>query len=378
MDRVIKKAPAPRNIKKTITPRTAFTSAVTPEPTPSASSRATMTDVLVELISRGSRAMPNNQIVRGEAGNERYYAVSGGKTEASVEGSLSLDVMLPSLLSQDGHIDIDPPFQNAGAEFRLDTILRSSSRALGAGATLIEMPDDTVRVRAGSEVILGSRTLKYGTFEAAHFSLVDFPPVPIDEIEDPEAEGQVPEPEPEAPIAEPEIEVQVTEPPFHNSELDRDTMVSRALAFKFTRRQLKDKSSQRLASELCWSIAQGIGRAVDATLFDAIAALPANAWGMSKAAGTGIPFDTLRAVVGTGALGATASEGALYVQGVPAVLSPDLTPTIVGAWSRAAVVIDPDIRVQVTRIGLSGELGITVWLSLQALVPNPAMFWTVE
>lgn len=155
-------------------------------------------------------------------------------------------------------------------------------------------------------------------------------------------------------------------------------MVSRALAFKLTRRQLKEKTNARLASELCWSITQGMGRAVDATLFDAINSLPANNWALGKAAANGVPFSNLKSLVGTSALGASAVEGDLYVDGIPATLSPDMAQAIVGLWSRAAVVIDPDVRIQIARLGNKGTLEVTVWLSMQALLPDPSMFWHVQ
>jgi len=141
-----------------------------------------------------------------------------------------------------------------------------------------------------------------------------------------------------------------------------------------------------MACELVWSIAQGIGRAIDATLFDALGALPASEWPIAatnldanystgRASAQGIPFDALRAIVGSNGYGAKADQGALFVDGIPAENSPDTAATWLGAWSRAAVVIDPDILIVVTRMDASGALEAVVWLSTQALVPNPSMFW---
>jgi len=75
-------------------------------------------------------------------------------------------------------------------------------------------------------------------------------------------------------------------------------------------------------------------------------------------------------MIGIAALGAVPIKGNLYVDGIPATFSPDLVPTVIGLWPRAAIVIDPDIRIPVARLRSQGTLEITVWLCLQALLPD--------
>jgi hypothetical protein len=210
---------------------------------PSADQPESVVDHIIKLIRMGERAHPANFITRGEAGNERTYAIPGMSTTAGLEGALPIGATIPSLISEDGYLDIDPPYQDAGTEVRLDAALAKSSRALGMGAHLIETPYEFIEVGSGPNKLLATRQIQFGTFEAATFSIVDLD-------------------------ADPAAEVPLTDPPLHNAELDRNAMTSRALAFKLSRRQLKDKTNERLAFELAWSIAQGLGRAVDATMFD--------------------------------------------------------------------------------------------------------------
>lgn len=164
--------------------------------------------------------------------------------------------------------------------------------------------------------------------------------------------------------------------PVFDVTADPDAMNSRALGFRLSRRQLKDKGRERMAAELVWSIAQGIGRAIDATLFEALAAQPANLWALGAPAAQGVSFSAIRAIVGTDGHLATADRGQLFADGIEAELTPDTAKTWLGVWSRAAVVIDPDIRIVVTRMDASGALEAFIWISTQALIPNPAMFWS--
>ena len=312
---------------------------------------AKIIDRLSSLIDQSQRAMPSNVHLHGEAGHEKSVELAGMSAVAGMSDAFPIGVMIPSLVAQDGLIDIDPPRQSAGTEVPLATIMARSSLTLTAGAHLIEIPETMVPVGAG-RTILATRKVQFGTFEPAEFSVVDFD-------------------------ADPEAEVPTSAPPFKNFELDPDTLISRALSFRLTRRQMNEKSRERLASELVWSIAQGMGRAVDATVFDAVTALPANPWSIPKAAAAGATFAALRAFVGRNGQAASPVEGELYVDGVQGSLTPDLAPTVIGSWSRAAVVIDPDIQIQVGRLSLQGDVEITVWLSMKAMIPDPAFFWTV-
>jgi hypothetical protein len=85
----------------------------------------------------------------------------------------------------------------------------------------------------------------------------------------------------------------------------------------------------------------------------------------------------LRAIVGTDGAGATTDQGKLYAGGVPAELTPDSAGSFIGAFGRAAIVTDEEIKIIATRTDASGGLEVTCWLGLQALVPDKSKFWTV-
>lgn len=155
-------------------------------------------------------------------------------------------------------------------------------------------------------------------------------------------------------------------------------MIARAVAFKVSRRKMKERPGEHLASELLWPIVQGLGRAIDATLFTALENSSTTAWALGKAAEQGVPFEALKAIVGSAGTGTQVIEGRLFADGIPAQLSPDLLGTWAGMWSRAAIVVDPDISVTVTRLNKNGALEVVCWAHMQALVPDPEMFWAMS
>ncbi len=85
----------------------------------------------------------------------------------------------------------------------------------------------------------------------------------------------------------------------------------------------------------------------------------------------------MRGIVGTAGTGAQAVEGALYVEGIPAELTADMAETFLGVWSRAAVVVGPNIKLIASRLDASGAVEVICFADMQALLPNPAMFWSV-
>lgn len=300
---------------------------------------------------QGEVSQPINTVIRDRG--EKVLTNKFASALAGVADVLPIGVALPDLIDADGHIYLDPPFQDAGAAITLEAAMARSSRALGAGATLITSSESMIPIGQGPEKIMARQKTQFSTFEPVAFSVVDFD-------------------------TDPDAEVPVSSLPVADSEIDRDAMVHGAVAFRLSRRQLKHKDRKRLATELLWPIAQGVGRAIDATLFSALAGLPNNYWILEKAVAQSLPFSALGAIVGTNAVRAQPVEGKLFVDGIPAQLSADLTETRVGVWSRAAIVVDPDINLTVTRTDAKGGLELVCWVSMQALVPNPDLFWVVD
>ncbi|MBC7147668.1 MAG: hypothetical protein H5U24_20090 [Thioclava marina] len=318
---------------------------------PAAQSERTAAQRLLSIIESGQMAQPRNTIVRND---DTVLSIPFAAAVAGVADVLPLGADLTALLEDDGHIYLDPPAQDAGAVVTLEAAMAQSSRAVSAGARLVTSDELEQIALVGAGPIRAHQRLKFSTFEPAAFSVVDFD-------------------------ADPNAEVPLSPIPVSDAELDREAMISRAFAFRMSRREIKTRGKGReaIAAELLWSIAQGLGRAMDATLFDALKALPANPWGLGKAAAQGVPFSALRGIVGTGATGAQAVEGGLFVAGVPAEITPDMAETLLGVWSRAGIAVDPNINVIVSRLDASGALELVCWADMQALVPDPAMFWAV-
>ena len=61
-------------------------------------------------------------------------------------------------------------------------------------------------------------------------------------------------------------------------------------------------------------------------------------------------------------------------------LTADMAPTIVGAFSRAAIMIRSTVDVYAERISknpLDGSMAVTAIVALQPLLPDTSRFWTV-
>lgn len=309
---------------------------------------------LLAILDAGQTAQRRDTVIRG---NDTVLKVPNASPIAGVADILPLSASVTELLGKDGRVYEDPSFKNAGASLTLKAAAAKSSRVISAGASLISDDHLEKLIPVPGGVGVDKQAVSFTTLNAASFDKVDFE-------------------------ANPDAEVAVSDLPISVSELDRDALISRAVAFRLSRRQLKTmgKSNKQMAMELVWPIIQGLGRAIDQTLFEAINALPASSWALGKAAEQGFPFDALRAIVGTHATSfhANASEGALYVEGVPAELTPDMTNTLIGVWSRAAIVVDPNINLIVSRTDASGGVEVVCWVDMQALLPDPAVFWLVD
>ncbi len=305
---------------------------------------------LISVIHDGQIAQPRNTLVRDDG---EVLAVPFASAMAGAADVLPLGAEITALLEEDGQIYLDPPYQDAGAQITLGAAMSTSSRVIAAGARLITGEEVETTVRVGGEPMKARRKIRFSTFEPAPFGVVDFD-------------------------ADPEAEVPLSPVPVADTELDRDAMTSRAFAFRLSRRDLKAKGREALAAEIVWPVAQGLGRAIDATVFDVLKALPANVWTLGKAAALGVPFGAVRGIVGTSGTGAQAVEGALYVDGTPAELTADMAETFLGVWNRAAVVVDPNIKLIATRLDASGAIEVVCFADMQALLPNPAMFWIVD
>ncbi len=174
--------------------------------------------------------------------------------------------------------------------------------------------------------------------------------------------------------------VAVSDSPISSAAIDWSTATAKAVRFVVNRRQrMAYEDQQKLCEQIVAAITLGLARAADEVLFSALAAEDLDPFTLAAAAAADLSFDELRAIVGTAATGAAiGTDGVLRAAGISADLTADMPGTIIGAWSRAAVAVRDDVNISIERTGLQGEMAITAWASMQALVPAPGKFWIVS
>lgn len=160
------------------------------------------------------------------------------------------------------------------------------------------------------------------------------------------------------------------------TEIDLPEAASHALHFKISRADFRERDADLQAFELSRSIALGIARIADEVLLKALAALSLTAFTLAKAAAKNVAFDQLRALIGTSATGAAVgADGVLRAGGVAGDLTSEITQTIIGAFPRAGVAVEDEIRVVSRRTNIQGSLEIVVYVNAQPLVPDAGAFW---
>jgi len=319
----------------------------TPRPDPNPMRAAAR---IFQLLDMGKKALPKNLVERDDGEllvNQALSAVP------AVSDALPLSAEISTLIDIDGRMILDPPGKSAGESIRIDAAIAESSRAVAAGAHLIVVDPNAKPIPIKKGVAFEYTNARLAVVEAAAFEVVDLE-------------------------ADPNAEVSVSPRPVSEVEMNAEDFVSYAFSFTLSRAELKGTPPEHLAGELLWPVALGLGRVADAAIFTELATQSANPWALGKAAAAGVPFGELRALVGTGCTGAQAAEGGLFVDGIPAELTADTAGTFVGAWSRAAIAINPDINLLLKRTSAAGDLEVTCWVDMKAYVPDPAKFWNVS
>lgn len=312
--------------------------------------RQNASEQLAKILNLARAAVPAN--IHPDRTGEGYISSKGLSSVPGLTDVLSFGADLTEMFDDFGALRVEPYARDAGREIKLSEAIAQNSRTVAAGANVIMNLGETAEVNIGDETVIGSISTTFTTFEPVEFSKVDFVP-------------------------NPDSEVTLSPLPFHDAQIDPTATTSRAVAFRLPRKVMKSRAPDVLASELLFPIVNGIGRAIDATIFAALEQHSLSPWGIGRAAQLGVPIDAVRAVVGTSAAGAAMHEGKLYAHGVSAETTPDTARTFLGVWNRCAIVIDPKINVVASRANLRGDLQLACWVSLQALVPNPEAFWEI-
>jgi hypothetical protein len=165
--------------------------------------------------------------------------------------------------------------------------------------------------------------------------------------------------------------------PWHDAVIEWPNAPSVAFHTTFNRASQKGVGGgDALEESLLESIISGLAEAVDSALLAAIiAAAPAN-FTLAAAAARGLPFASLRSMVGTdGTAAAVGADGNLRASGIAAELTRTVTKTVIGAFAKSAVAIHPDIQLHFERLNVNGSMGATVFASILPLIPDATAFW---
>jgi hypothetical protein len=249
----------------------------------------------------------------------------------------------------------------AGIHEVLSTTLLRTSRVMKAGAKLITMPEKVTAVGAAGALM--TQPHQFVTIQPAAFELLQLT----------DGEGDVP----------------LSESPTQIADVPRDGFSQYAVRFVVSRREQKERGFDQVSAEIMTAIALGVGRVIDKELFRALdmvtMANNLEFFSFGAAAASGVSFEELYAFVGrngAGVIGSTdgdlpnATGRGLNVHGcIPAQFSADLAETVIGAWSRFAVVVRPEIDVLIRRASIEGKLEVTAFVDAHGLVPSTDFAW---
>jgi len=259
---------------------------------------------------------------------------------------------LSNLFDADGKLRRRPGAQLAAETVYLGDAIAANSRAAEAGVVFIvrEAPTGAVALGNGaSDVVMLSVPTEFRVVKAASFATV------ADDAEVTVSSG---------------IPVAV-------AEIGWSSSVAKAVRFEVPRSVSRRITPDLLQAEFIAALALGVARAVDETVCSAILDSAPAAFTLAQVASEDLRFAELRAIVGrNGASASMAHDGKLRVSGVPAEFTADMDETIVGAWNRAAIVIGDEIAIHFDKTKKNGQLSITAWVNMMAVVAEPAKFWT--
>ncbi|CAG9239339.1 conserved hypothetical protein [Paraburkholderia tropica] len=312
---------------------------------------------LNDLLERAMRE-PNADVTYDGNGDVRRYIPRRPIVNSLID--LNGD-MLPELQTKSGmHLKRPPVGRPAGQTITLGADIIAQSLVAQAGANVIIYQDTTSAIPVGpaDDVFMQNIPTYFETVEASPFALVpDGQEVAVSTL----------------PISRAQIHVDTSGGPQTNTGIYM-------LRFEFDRATMKGYPD--FSDAIMHAITAGLARTADAVLLGAIVAKNPAAFTLSAAAAASVRFDELRAVIGTAGTGAAVGQdGVLRAAGVRGELTADMATTIVGAFSRSAIMIRSTVDVFAERVSaanpLTGTLAVTAIVSLQPLLPDTSRFWTV-
>lgn len=239
-----------------------------------------------------------------------------------------------------------------GSQTTFNAILAERSLVAQAGATIISQPGPMTQT-ANASVTMKQVTDRFVVIEPGKFTKV--------------ADG---------------AELQVSGKPYLVAAYDSANVPSYGVGFTLSRQQLKHEfPDDTVLRAVNSAIERGIADLADFILLDHLATAgqvltDATFKGLAKAAAArGLRWDEIRAIVGGDCTGLEVDgAGILRAFGARAEISNQTTKTIVGAFNRAAIGIDDELRVTAKRV-LNGGVEVLVWANAMPLVPDATAFW---
>lgn len=300
-------------------------------------------------------------------------AISQRTTERE-DGRVLVNPIIPNFAGRTASLDLRAVVPNEPAPFdlgilglpverpvaeqmTLSGLAAAASRVVAAGAVLVPIAEPKTRVQSGTimfEEVPGGLTIT----DAAAFG----PGTAIG------SEG--------------EADADLSPLPWSSADIDRETLSDVSWRCEIGRREQKSRSDEETAGLFMRAIALGLGRAIDRELTSAILALAPGSWTLGAAAEKGLEHDQLRAIVGTegaGASGVAPDGSGLLVAGtVPGELTDVMAETVVGAFGRMGVAVEPEVTILFERLDRSGKLIVTARASLQVLIPDSGCAWVLS
>ena len=285
------------------------------------------------------------------------------KKPAASFGTVNLNASyLPRLLPKDGNLSSSPldVIKTMGGEkLTLSAAILHLSRVANAGSHIIVRANPNQALPTGREglISLVSVAKFFNTIEAApYISIAD------------------------------ETDITASLLPVSRDEIIWSDALNKAVRFEIKRKDIKQIGNDVFVGEIMLSLIMGLARAADEILLNRIiGSLPAE-FDPSLVSAQGLRFPELSAMIGTNGTGAlVTANGELVAKpnisgwngGIHAELTGDIDQTIIGAFNRSAVAIHEDISIICERRNLQGDLVVTAYANMVALMPDSSKFWTV-
>lgn len=310
---------------------------------------------LSALIEEAGRQVGYHEHQRGDSPSVMT------KKPAGVSGVIDLrelDAASPASLAvrSTRALNVKPAAETVGVAIRV----AGESAVVRAGAHLIfcDPVGEAKPLAVGGQVAWQSRPGYFVNVRPADFAMLDGWVTPAEEVTD-------------------------QPPPISREEIDlgrNEGVSSSPWAWSTTLTRRDSIMYENLQDEILLAIQLGVARLADQVLLrrlDRIAETLAP-YSLAAFAAAGLRFGDAKAVIGSAATGAAVGvDGVLRAQGVAGDLTDTTAATYIGAWSRAAIAMRPELRVSLLRSGRDGALQMTIFVDAEALIPSSAFFFKV-